>query len=146
MGVFATRSSFRPNPIGLSCVKLERVTETENNGTVLEVSGADLLDMTPIYDIKPYLEFTDSVPDAKGGFSDAVFGKKLNVIINDAIAETLPQKYLLSLTEILEEDPRPAYQNDKDRIYCFEYGEMHIEFKVDGDNLTVLCIIPQSTS
>ncbi len=137
MGVFATRSPFRPNPIGLSCVKLERVVYDTPVGAVLEVSGVDLLDSTPIYDIKPYIPYADSHPEANGGFSDRVFGHKLNVTFADGEKEKLPDDKLLALTEILAEDPRPAYQQDPQRIYSFEFAKYNIKFKVESQNLFV---------
>lgn len=137
VGVFATRSPFRPNSIGLSSVKLEKVIKTENHGTVLEVSGADLLDGTPIYDIKPYIPYTDAHEDALGGFSDDVFGDKLNVNIPDNFKTLIPKDKLPALYEILASDPRPAYQNDEKRIYAFEFAKMHIEFSVSDTALTV---------
>ena len=137
MGVFATRSPFRPNSIGLSSVKLLSVEKTEKLGTVLVVSGADLLDNTPIYDIKPYIAFTDSHPDAVCGFSDAVYDYKLRVVIPDNIKSLIPPEKLDALTEILALDPRPSYQNDANRVYSFEFSNMHIEFTVNQDTLTV---------
>ena len=137
MGVFATRSPFRPNPIGLSSVKLERIIENTPDGTVLEVSGIDLLDDTPIYDIKPYISYTDSHPDATGGFSTDVFDNNLEVIFEAETQNILPQETLLILTEILSQDPRPAYQNDENRVYSFEYSHYKIKFCVKGKKLTV---------
>lgn len=141
MGVFATRSPFRPNPIGLSSVKLERIIENTPDGTVLEVSGIDLLDGTPIYDIKPYISYTDSHPDAIGGFSTDVFDKDLEVIFEEETANILPQETLLTLTQILSQDPRPAYQNDENRIYSFEYSHYKIKFCVKAQKLTVTEIL-----
>ena len=137
VGVFATRSPFRPNSIGLSSVKLERVIKTEQNGLVLEVTGADLLDGTPIYDIKPYIPYTDCHLDAVGGFADDVFGDKLEVFIPDNLKQLIPTDKLSALQEILASDPRPAYQNDESRIYAFEFSKLHIEFSVCENLLTV---------
>ena len=137
MGVFATRSPFRPNPIGLSSVKLERIIENTPEGTVLEVSGVDLLDNTPIYDIKPYIPFTDSHPDATGGFSAEAFEKSLDVSFEKEILDSLEEDVISSLTEILSEDPRPSYQTDIDRIYSFEYSHYRIKFSVNGQKLHV---------
>ena len=137
VGVFATRSPFRPNPIGLSSVKIEKIYNDGKNGTVIEVLGADLLDDTPIYDIKPYIPYTDCHTDAKGGFSEEVFNQKLNVIFSQNL--NIKNKDLGNIIKILESDPRPHYQND-DRIYAFEYGDYHIEFTVKEDTLTVLKI------
>ena len=140
MGVFATRSPFRPNPIGLSSVKLERIYHDGDNGTVIEVSGADLMDGTPIYDIKPYIAYTDSHPEALGGFSGDVFENTLTVNFTDKIAENLPKDILEPLTEILESDPRPGYKADGDRIYSFEYAGYNIKFSVDNNIMTVISV------
>ncbi len=137
MGVFATRSPFRPNPIGLSCVKLCRVIYDTENGTVLEVSGADLLDGTPIYDIKPYIPYTDSHENATGGFSTAVYGDLLDVVIPKEIENRISTEILSPLKKILAGDPRPAYQNDTTRIYSFEFSDYRIKFKVENTTLTV---------
>ena len=137
MGVFATRSPFRPNPIGLSSVKLLGVEHTKDRGGVLIVSGADLLDGTPIYDIKPYLPFTDSHPDALAGFSDNVRDYALKV---DFCKELLTKIHISKqkpLLKILEHDPRPSYQNDADREYGMKFSDYEIFFKVEGDTLTV---------
>ncbi len=140
MGVFATRSPFRPNSIGLSSVKLLSVEKTKDQGTVLLVSGADLLDNTPIYDIKPYIAFTDSHPDATGGFSDGVYNNNLQVFIPESLKELIPPEKKDALLGILSQDPRPSYQNDPERIYSFEFSNMHIEFTVKEDLLTVTSI------
>ena len=123
VGVFATRSPFRPNSLGLSCVKLEGVIDAKN-GKALVVSGADLADDTPIYDIKPYLPYVDSIADAKGGFSDDFKDYSLDVIIPENIKTGLTPLQTENLTELLSLDPRPSYQDDEDRIYglCFERG------------------------
>ena len=136
MGVFATRSPFRPNPLGLSSVRLERVEHTETEGMVLWVSGADLMDGTPIYDIKPYLPYTDIHTDATSGFAtDNSYRLKIN--IPDTIkAQTAPDA-LRDIVEILEEDPRPQYQDDPDRLYRFEYNGLHIAFRVDGNEAEI---------
>ena len=136
VGVFATRSPYRPNPIGLSSVKIEDIFRDGQNGTVITVSGADLLDGTPIYDIKPYLAYTDSHPEAVGGFADGVMGNSLSLEISPEIIEKIDPSDLENLKEILKSDPRPHYQND-DRIYAFEYAGYHIEFKVENAVLTV---------
>ncbi len=137
MGVFATRSPFRPNPLGLSSVKLEAVEQTENDGTVLIVSGADLLDGTPIYDIKPYLAYTDSHPDAVGGFAENVFDYSLKVDFCKELLAKIHASKQNTLIKILEQDPRPSYQNDPDREYGMKFAEYEIFFKVAGDTLTV---------
>lgn len=139
VGVFATRSPNRPNPIGLSSVKIEDIFRDGQNGTVITVSGADLLDGTPIYDIKPYLAYTDSHPDAVGGFADGVMGDNLRCEIPQDIIEKIDPTDLQNLKEILQSDPRPHYQND-DRTYAFEYAKYHIEFKVKNGILTVLSL------
>lgn len=136
MGVFATRSPFRPNPIGLSCVKLEEVKQTAD-GAVLVVSGADLMDGTPILDIKPYLPFADCVKDATGGFADEVYGDKLEVEIPDELKGVLREEKYNSLVEVLKSDPRPAYQDDPDREYGFDFAKHSIKFKVNGNKLIV---------
>ena len=136
MGVFATRSPYRPNPIGLSSVKLIEAKKTEKDGDVLIVSGADLMDGTPIYDIKPYLAFTDSHPDAVGGFADGVKDYALKVDIPPALAERLPDDKLPALISILENDPRPSSQDDE-REYGMVYGEHEVKFTVKEDTLTV---------
>lgn len=136
MGVFATRSPFRPNPIGLSCVKLEEVKQTAD-GAVLVVSGADLMDGTPILDIKPYLPFADCVKDATGGFADEVYGDKVEVEIPDELKGVLSEEKYNSLVEVLKSDPRPAYQDDPDREYGFDFAKHSIKFKVNGNKLIV---------
>ncbi|MCD8036244.1 MAG: tRNA (N6-threonylcarbamoyladenosine(37)-N6)-methyltransferase TrmO [Clostridiales bacterium] len=136
-GVFATRSPFRPNPIGLSCVKLKEVIFKSSEGPVLIVSGADMLDGTPIYDIKPYLPFSDSQPDAVGGFSDSVKDYSLNVVCPKEIADTIPNEHYKAIMDVLAQDPRPSYQHDPNRVYGMKYADMEIRFTVDGDILTV---------
>ena len=137
MGVFATRSPFRPNPIGLSSVKLIGIEETKTEGTVLLVSGADLLDGTPIYDIKPYLAYTDSHPEAKGGFADAVKDYSLEVDFPDVLLSLINEEKRADLIKVLENDPRPSYIEDEDRIYTFSFADHEISFKVNGKLLTV---------
>lgn len=137
MGVFATRSPYRPNPIGLSCVRLDKLETTTDNGIVLHVSGADLMDGSPIYDIKPYLPYTDSHPEACGGFADAHKNDTLQVEIPEHLLHKLPAEKSDALLQILAGDPRPAYQHDPKRIYSFEYAGFHIRFQVQNDTLTV---------
>ena len=137
MGVFATRSPFRPNPIGLSCVKLEEIKKTAEHGYVLIVSGADMMDGTPIFDIKPYLPYADCHPEATGGFAHEVMGKKLQVEFPRELLEKIPADRRETLLSILEQDPRPGYQQDPDRVYGFAYGDWEIRFRVEGDLLTV---------
>lgn len=140
VGVFATRSPFRPSPIGLSCVKLEKIDFESKSGPVLLVSGADLMNDTPIYDIKPYLPRIDSLPDAIGGFADRVKDYKLSVCIDKKFQSEIPADKLKAIKEILSEDPRPSYHNDPSRIYGFNFAEYEITFKVDENILTVLNI------
>ena len=139
LGVFATRSSFRPNPIALSCVKIEGINLDGPEGPEIVVSGADLMDGTPIVDIKPYLPYTDAHPEAIGGFADAVLRNKLHVKNSEALAN-LSEEKRIALIEVLEQDPRPAYQNDPERIYGFPFGEHEVKFKVAGDELEVVSI------
>ena len=137
VGVFATRSPFRPNPIGLSSVELARVEHTENEGEVLVVRGADLLDGTPIYDIKPYLAYTDSHENAIGGFADPVREYSLNVAFCKELLSKIAIPKQNALIKILEHDPRPSYQKDNEREYGFKFSDYEIFFKVEGDTLTV---------
>lgn len=137
MGVFATRSPFRPNSIGLSCVKLEKIEYDKNLGTVLYVSGCDLMNGTPIYDIKPYLPYCDSVPDAVGGFTEALGERRLEVIISDELLGRVPEEKRDELIGVLAGDPRPSYQDDPEREYGFEFADFEIGFKVDDKRLTV---------
>lgn len=136
LGVFATRSPFRPNPLGLSCVKLLRI-EHGAGGPRLIVSGADMVSGTPILDIKPYLPYTDSHPDALGGFASAVASQRLQVEIPEAELEKIPGEKRGALLELLAEDPRPHYQDDATRIYGFSFAGHEVRFKVAGDTLTV---------
>ena len=137
MGVFATRSPYRPNSIGLSSVRLLSVEESADDGLVLLVEGADLLDGTPIYDIKPYLPFTDSHPDAIGGFADEVreYGLKVNFSLQ--LLEKIPEAKREALITVLENDPRPSYKDDGDHEYGMVYSNLDIFFKVEGGELTV---------
>ena len=139
IGVFATRSPFRPNPIGLTSVKLLRVEDTKEEGVVLVVSGADLLDGTPIYDIKPYLTFSDSHPSARNGFAEATQDYRLRVVIDDELrADTLRKGCpWVALEEILSQDPRPAYQDDPERVYHLDYAGWAVDFIVDGATVCV---------
>ncbi len=140
VGVFATRSPYRPNPIGMSAVKLERVVVDEDLGPVLEVSGIDIVDGTPILDIKPYLSFADSYPGAVCGFADRLYGRSLKVIIPDSILKTIPEDLIAPLRGLLAEDPRPSYQNDPERVYGFAFSKYEVKFKVDGYVLTVISV------
>lgn len=137
MGVFATRSPFRPNPIGLSCVRLERVELHPELGPVLHVSGADLMDGTPIYDIKPYIPYADSHPDASAGFTGQVDMQPLRVEIPPTLLGLLPPDKREALTGVLAQDPRPRYQTSPERVYGLEFAGFDVRFTVDGGTLTV---------
>ena len=145
MGVFATRAPYRPNPIGLSSVRLIRVEHTEKEGDVLIVSGADLLDGTPIYDIKPYLAYTDSHTDALGGFADPVRDYSLKVDFCKELLTKIPVSKQNALIKILEHDPRPSYQDDSDREYGFKFSDYEIFFKVSCGVLTVTDVKREKT-
>ena len=133
VGVFATRSPFRPNSLGLSCVKLDSIEYTENEGPVLHISGADLLDKTPIFDIKPYIPYADAKPDAVDGFLSSAPRKYLEVTFDDSSKENIEPSLLESIKEIVSEDPRPAYQNTPDRVYKMSFSGYEIEFSVKDD-------------
>ena len=143
MGVFATRSPFRPNPIALSSVKLAGIEQTAEFGTVLKIRGADLMDGTPILDIKPYIPYADSHPDAVGGFASAPTGETLDVQIPDDLLAQIPENRREALRGVLAQDPRPHYQDDPDRIYGFGFAGLEVKFSVDGNQLTVREILPQ---
>ena len=136
-GVFATRSPFRPNPLGLTVVRLEGVTASEGS-VILTVSGADMKNGTVIYDIKPYVPYADSVPGALGSFADAHAGDRIRVVFPDALKASIPADKLPALIEALSEDPRPAYQDDPARIYGFEYAGKDVRFRVEGGVLQVV--------
>lgn len=141
-GVFATRSPFRPNPIGLSSVRLEHIDLDPNLGPVLYVSGADLMDGTPIYDIKPYIAYTDSHPDAVSGFASTPADFLLEVIFPKDLLDKVPADHRKSLIEVLAHDPRPQYQDDPGRVYGMAFGGMEVKFKVEGIQLTVVEVLP----
>lgn len=141
VGVFATRSPYRPNPIGLSSVKLEKIDLSAPDGPLLWVSGADLVSGTPIYDIKPYLPSSDSHPDAVGGFADEKLGYCLDVEFDDVLLELIPEEKREALISVLAEDPRPSYQSDPDRVYGFEFADFEVKFKVSDGLLTVVDVI-----
>ena len=141
MGVFATRSPFRPNPVGLSSVKLIGIEKTAEYGCVIRVAGADMLDGTPIYDIKPYLPYVDSHPDASNGFALNEKEGKLDVEFPEEMLEIIPDSKQKALIEVLSQDPRPGYQNEPDRIYGIEFAGYDVRFRVDGNNLKVIEII-----
>ena len=140
VGVFATRSPFRPNPIGLSSVKLLGIEKT-GEGSVLRVSGADLMDGTPIYDIKPYLAFTDSHPDAIGGFADEKKAYALKVDFPKALLVRIPESKREALLELLSEDPRPQYIDDPNRVFGFPFADVEIRFTVHDGVLTVCEVV-----
>ena len=142
MGVFATRSPFRPNPIALSCVKLAGMERTADRGTVLRVLGADLMDGTPILDIKPYVPYADSHPEALGGFAAVPAGETLKVVIPPELLEKVPEDRREALRGVLAQDPRPHYQDDPERICGFGFAGMEVKFAVNGDLLTVRDIFP----
>ena len=146
LGVFATRSPFRPNPIGLSCVRLLGLREDHQFGKVLVVAGADLLDGTPIYDIKPYLPYADCVPEAVGGFASNAPEKKLRVLIPEGVLASLPEDKLGALEGVLSLDPRPSYQDDPDRVYGMRFGGYELHFQVQDDLLTVLDAVCETSS
>ena len=143
MGVFATRSPFRPNNLGLSCVSIDRIEEDPTLGPVIYVKGADLMDGTPIYDIKPYVTYADSHPEARSGFVDQEEWQELDVVIPEDVQGLLPTEELEALRKVLALDPRPRYQDDPERIYGMPFGAYDIRFKVEGRLLTVVsCVYP----
>ena len=137
MGVFATRSPFRPNHLGLSCVKLIDIEHTEKDGTVLRVAGADLMDGTPIFDIKPYIPYSDSFPEAKGGFTDTAEDFLLDVAFPPQLLEILPECKRQAAIGVLSHDPRPSYQRKPDRVYGLVFAGFDIRFTVKDKTLTV---------
>lgn len=140
-GVFASRSPFRPNPLGLSSVKLDGIEMDPDLGPVLHVSGADLKDGTPIYDIKPYLSFTDSHPEAVGGFADPIRNCELEVEFPEQWFRLIPETRREALLGVLAQDPRPSYQNDPERVYGFEFLDFDIRFTVRGTALSVCEVV-----
>ena len=143
MDVFATRSPFRPNPVGLSAVQLEEVVLHGADAPYLVVSGADLMNGTPIYDIKPYLPHIDSHPDARGGFAVPAAEHRLKVVFPEQWLEKVPEQLRDGLTEVLAQDPRPSYQHDPERVYGFGFARLEVKFTVDGDVLTVCGVTAQ---
>ena len=137
MGVFATRSPFRPNPLGLSCVKIEGIDLNTPEGPVIRVSGADLLDGTPIFDIKPYLPHIDAHPDALSGFAGAYVFYGLTVHCPDALLTQVPEAKREGLLGVLRQDPRPSYQDDPERVYGMRFAGFEVRFTVSGQELTV---------
>ncbi len=137
MGVFATRSPYRPNPVGLSCVKLDRVEIDEDLGPIIHVQGADLMDGTPIFDIKPYIPYADCRPEAVGGFASDKPEAKLQVGIPEEFCSLAAPEVMNALRGVLAQDPRPAYQKDPERIYGLSFAGMEVRFQVEGNQLTV---------
>ena len=142
MGVFATRSPFRPNNLGLSCVKLLGIEQTAENGTVLHVAGADLMDGTPIFDIKPYIPYSDSYPDALGGFTDTAGEFILRVDFPEELLLQLPESKRAAAVAVLSHDPRPSYQRKPGRVYGLSFAGFDIRFTVEGTELTVIELSP----
>lgn len=140
MGVFATRSPFRPNPLGLSSVRIERVELDTPDGPVIVVRGADLMDGTPIYDIKPYIRYADSHADAACGYVDTLDERHLEVVVPDSVKAEISTERLQQLAEVLALDPRPSYQDDPDRIYGLSFGDLNVRFTVSCSVLTVVSI------
>ena len=138
MGVFATRSPFRPNHLGLSCVRLLGVEQTKEFGTVIHVGGADLMDGTPIFDIKPYIPYADCQVDATGGFTDSAKEFLLEVQISQSLLEQIPENKREALLGVLSHDPRPSYQEESDRIYGLNFAGFDIRFTVQKEMLTVI--------
>ena len=138
MGVFATRSPFRPNPLGLSCVEIDHI---DMDGPVIYIKGADLMDGTPIYDIKPYISYADSHPDALGGYVDRLEERKLEVVLPEDLEDKIADKLLAaSLVEVLSLDPRPSYHDDPEREYGLSFAGMNVRFKVFLGILTVVSL------
>lgn len=142
MGVFATRSPFRPNPIGLSCVKLDGVELSQNQGPIIHVSGIDLRDKTPIYDIKPYLTYSECHPNASYGFASEVKSYSLDVVFPEHLLNKYPTDKRNAIIEVLKQDPRPAYHNDFERQYGVSFAGYDVRFTVQDNTLTVREVVP----
>ncbi len=140
LGVFATRSPFRPNFLGLSCVKLERIEKRKKYGTVLIVSGIDMMNKTPIYDIKPYIPYTDRIDNAAGGFAEEYRNYKIECEIPSHLLNLIPEEKRTALRTVLEDDPRPAYKKDSDREYAFLFAGFEIKFVCNRSKITVTSI------
>ena len=136
MGVFATRSPFRPNALGLSCVRLLGVEKDPEKGTVLLVGGADLMDGTPIWDVKPYVPYADCHPEATGGFAPDA-GKRLSVEMAPELEERVPEEKRAALRGVLANDPRPRYQDDPERVYAMSFAGLTVRFRADGETIKV---------
>ena len=141
VGVFASRSPFRPNSIGLSCVELAGIDWDDAEGPVLVVRGADLMDGTPILDVKPYIPYADSRPEARGGFTDSVAPRRVRCVITDELLQKVPEDRRAALTGVLEQDPRPTYQDDPGRVYGFGFAGLEVRFSVSDGVLTVTEIL-----
>ncbi len=145
MGVFASRSPYRPNAIGLSSVKLERIETDTPEGPILWVSGADLMDGTPIFDVKPYLAYTDAHPEATGGFALQEKEGALDVTFLKELPPEFPAEKQAGLIEVLAQDPRPGYHEDPERVYGMEFAGFEVRFRVEGDRLTVVDLFRQNS-
>jgi tRNA-Thr(GGU) m(6)t(6)A37 methyltransferase TsaA len=143
MGVFATRSPFRPNPIGLSSVKLDQIELHTEDGPVIHVSGVDLMDGTPVLDIKPYIPYADSHPEAASGFLAPLQERLLTVECSEERLEIVPERARKALLEVLAHDPRPAYQRDPDRVYGMDFAGVNVKFRVEEDRV-IVCEIGRS--
>ena len=137
MGVYATRSPFRPNPIGLSCVELDKV-EISESGPVIHIKGADLMNGTPILDIKPYVPYADCHPEAESGFAGAVFDHHMTVEVSEELLERIPEENRQAVLDILAQDPRPGYQREPDRIYGMVYGNQNIKFRAENEKIIII--------
>ena len=141
IGVFATRSPFRPNSLGLSCVKLEAIEKDEKHGIVLTISGADLMNGTPIYDIKPYIPYTDCIEGAQGGFAEENKNYRADVEIPENLLKIIPEDKREALLKVLEDDPRPSYKKDIEKAYGFPFADYEIKFTAKGNKIVVTDII-----
>lgn len=146
VGVFASRSPFRPNSLGLSCVRLVRVEKTPRYGATLIVAGADLMDGTPIFDVKPYVPYTDCRPEALGGYTEEVGDFLLQVHFPERLLRLLPENRREAAVQVLSHDPRPSYQRDAQRIYGLPFAGFDIRFTVDGERLSVCDVVPLNPS
>lgn len=139
MGVFATRSPFRPNPIGLSCVEIVSIEERAGLGTVIVVAGADLMDGTPIYDIKPYTVYADCHPEARSGFASTRWERELELSFPEELRRLIPdEEFYTALCGVLKNDPRPSYHSDPERLYGMDFGELNVKFRVQDGVLSVV--------
>jgi tRNA-Thr(GGU) m(6)t(6)A37 methyltransferase TsaA len=141
VGVFASRSPFRPNPLGLSVVRLLEIRQEDELGAVLVVAGADLLSGTPIFDIKPYVPYCDSVADARGGFAVPADGHVLQVEVSEEQLAVVPPEKRAGLLAVLAQDPRPSYQHDPERVYGMGFAGLNVRFRVGGDNNNILTVV-----